>query len=66
MHQEDDLRIRPTCPACGGVDLIPVLYGHPVGEETLAAIARGELELGGRLVGPEPPGQRCRGCGAGV
>jgi hypothetical protein len=59
-------RIRPLCQVCGGDDLIPILYGRAVRPDALAAAARGELELAPEGFAAEVPGQRCRGCGAGV
>ncbi len=52
----------PPCPRCGARDPVPIVYGYPdleLGE----AERRGEVILGGCLVGPESPEFECRACG---
>ena len=53
---------RP-CPTCGSTDALRILYGYPT-EEAFEASERGELTLGGCMVGEESPDYECRGCGA--
>lgn len=50
-----------VCPQCEG-DLIPIVYGYP-GPELMEAAGRGELELGGCIVGDNDPQHRCKNCG---
>jgi hypothetical protein len=52
----------PPCPSCGSPDAIRIVYGYP-GADMWKAEQRGELRLGGCLVGPESPDFECRGCG---
>ncbi len=52
----------PPCPACGSTDAIRVVCGYPI-DETVEAAERGELRLGGCLVGDESPDYECGGCG---
>jgi hypothetical protein len=52
----------PPCPSCGARDPIPIVYGYPDFELGQAA-ERGEVILGGCLVGPESPEFECRSCG---
>jgi endogenous inhibitor of DNA gyrase (YacG/DUF329 family) len=53
----------PPCPSCGASDPIRIVYGYP-GLELGEAEGRGEIILGGCLVGPESPELECRRCGA--
>ena len=53
----------PPCPACGSIDAIPVVYGLPP-VDLWEAEQRGNLILGGCLIGPESPDFECRGCHA--
>ena len=53
----------PPCPRCGSTDAIEVVYGEPTHEAFLAS-ERGEIVLGGCLVGDESPDYECRGCRA--
>ena len=39
-----------VCPKCGSSNVIPVVYGYP-SPEGFAAAARGEIKLGGCVVG---------------
>jgi hypothetical protein len=62
-------RLRPArlpsglkvCPQCEG-DLIPIVYGYP-GPEMLQEAERGEILLGGCVVGDDDPHHRCKNCG---
>ena len=51
----------PPCPRCGSTDAVEILYGYPTFEAGLAA-DRGEIVLGGCVVGPESAEYECRGC----
>jgi hypothetical protein len=53
----------PPCPACDSTDAIRIAYGYPSLEMGMAA-DRGEIALGGCLVGPESPDYECRSCHA--
>ncbi|MDW3217120.1 MAG: hypothetical protein R8F63_00795 [Acidimicrobiales bacterium] len=54
---------RPArCPSCGDDAVIPIEYGMP-GPEMQAAAERGEIALGGCVIGPENPNWRCVVCG---
>jgi hypothetical protein len=52
----------PSCPRCGSIDTIPIVYGL-VGAETGEAEGRGELVIGGCVVSEDSPDRRCRVCG---
>ena len=51
----------PPCPACGSRAAVLVAYGYP-SAETWEAEQRGEVVIGGCLVGPESPAYECRDC----
>ncbi len=55
--------VRPDerCPRCGTADPAPIVYGMPTAEAGQAA-ARGDLVLGGCVVGPGGPDRLCRAC----
>ncbi|MEO5986932.1 MAG: hypothetical protein ABIW50_07605 [Candidatus Limnocylindria bacterium] len=53
----------PACPSCGSTDALRILYGLPT-PEAVEASERGELVIGGCLIGGESPDFECRGCGA--
>jgi len=55
-------RPLPPCPSCGSLDAIPIAYGYPL-PETFEAAARGEVALGGCIIGDESPDYECRACG---
>jgi rRNA maturation protein Nop10 len=58
------LTAQTTCPKCGG-KAIPVVYGYPT-PETEARAARGEVALGGCMIGSGiEPDWRCTQCGHG-
>lgn len=50
------------CPRCAASDQIPIVYGMP-DAATGRAAARGELVIGGCVVGPDAPDRRCWACG---
>ncbi len=52
----------PPCPGCGATDVIPIVYGYPT-LETSEAWERGEIQLGGCIIGEESPEYECRACG---
>ena len=52
----------PVCPKCGFSDaVVPVGYGYPA-PETMKAAERGEIILGGCVVGDIDPRHACRRC----
>ena len=53
----------PPCPNCGSTDAVEISYGLPTHEAGEAG-QRGEIVLGGCLVGPESPDFECRSCKA--
>jgi hypothetical protein len=53
---------RPTCPACGSREVVPILYGYPE-PEAISEAAKGALTLGGCCVGDDDPRKHCRDCG---
>ena len=53
----------PPCPRCGSIDAIEIVYGYPTAE-TFEASARGEVVLGGCVIGREAPDYECRACHA--
>ena len=52
-----------ACPTCGSTEAIPIAYGYPSTEMAEAA-ERGEISLGGCVIGPESPELECASCGA--
>ena len=54
-------RMFPPCPACGSRAAEPIAYGYP-SAQMWEAEQRGEVVLGGCLVGPESPAYECRDC----
>lgn len=52
----------PACPACGSREVVEIIYGLP-DIDLWEAQVRGEVALGGCIVGPESPDYECRGCG---
>jgi len=52
----------PPCPTCGSTDGIRIVYGYPP-LELWQAEQRGEIVLGGCVIGPESPDYECRSCG---
>lgn len=54
---------RP-CPRCGAeITPIPIVYGLPT-HELFEAAERGEVQLGGCMVGDESPEFQCKACQA--
>lgn len=53
----------PPCPRCGSTEAIRIVYGYPT-SETFEASERGEIRLGGCVIGPESPELECARCGA--
>ena len=53
----------PPCPTCGATDAIHIVYGYPP-FELWEAEQRGEIVMGGCVIGPESPDYECRSCGA--
>ncbi len=54
----------PPCPRCGAsIVPVPIVYGLP-SYETFKAYERGEIGLGGCVVGPESPEFECPSCHA--
>jgi hypothetical protein len=53
----------PPCPACGSTDAIRIAYGYP-SAEMFEAAERGDIRLGGCVIGPESPDFECRNCHA--
>lgn len=51
-----------ACPSCSSTDARRIVYGYPTAE-TFEAAERGEIELGGCVIGEESPDYVCRGCG---
>jgi predicted RNA-binding Zn-ribbon protein involved in translation (DUF1610 family) len=53
-----------VCPRCGeAITPLPIVYGFPV-PETFEAAERGEIQLGGCVVGDEDPDFACPACDA--
>jgi len=51
-----------SCPKCGKSDaIVPIMYGMPAGE-AMEEAERGEIALGGCMVGDIDPGYSCRRC----
>ncbi|MFA5890832.1 MAG: hypothetical protein WDA27_07765 [Actinomycetota bacterium] len=53
------------CPTCGRNELIPIVYGLPLGDLFERSEA-GEIALGGCTVSPDAPAQLCKNCAARV
>jgi hypothetical protein len=53
--------VFPPCPACGSRAVVRIAYGYP-SAEMWEQERRGEVTLGGCVVGPESPAYECRGC----
>lgn len=56
-------RKTAKCPKCGEAKTIPIVYGMP-GPELFEAAERGEVVLGGCVLGDENPVWQCKACGA--
>jgi hypothetical protein len=53
----------PLCPSCGARDTVRILYGYPTVDMGRAE-ERGEIILGGCVIGPESPDYECGTCHA--
>ena len=59
-----DLPIRErACPRCASTDAIRIIYGLP-DHDLFAASQRGEVALGGCIIGYESPDYECGTCGS--
>ena len=58
-------RGTPKCPSCGSNKVVPILYGMP-GPELIEAYQKGEVELGGCVIGDNDPEWRCKVCGLAI
>jgi hypothetical protein len=52
----------PPCPACHSRSVARIVYGLP-SKSAMRAKERGEIVLGGCVVGDDPPRWRCLACG---
>lgn len=50
------------CPECGSTRIVPIAYGMP-GPETVEEERRGDVIIGGCMIGPDSPGWGCGACG---
>lgn len=57
------MRERPPCPACGEGTLHPIIYGLVRDGKLREKADRGEVVLGGCLVGEDSPKWECPECG---
>lgn len=54
---------KRRCPRCQGTSIVPIVHGMPT-PDMEERRARGEVELGGCMVGLNPdPRWRCQACG---
>lgn len=51
-----------SCPTCGSLDVVPILYGLP-GPEMMDAAEKGKIELGGCCISDDDPQKQCKACG---
>lgn len=51
-----------ACPACGADALVPIVYGFPT-YDAAQAEDRGELVIGGCVLGFDDPTHQCKTCG---
>jgi hypothetical protein len=54
---------HPLCPRCGSADVLRIVYGYPT-PEAFEAADRGDIALGGCVIGEESPAYECRACHA--
>ena len=54
-------RKATPCPACGSMEVVPVIFGLP-GPDLVERARRGEVTLGGCMPVPDVDG-RCKACG---
>ena len=52
---------QPLCPECGDPRPLRIAYGYPT-LKMFEAFERGELALGGCVIGSDSPTWRCRKC----
>lgn len=50
-----------TCPRCRSDQVVPILYGYPLGK-MVEAFERGEAEIGGCIVSGDDPRWLCKKC----
>jgi hypothetical protein len=63
MNDKQTRKPKTTpCPKCGGLDVVPILYGYP-GPGMMEAAERGTIALGGCCVGDRDPRKHCTACG---
>lgn len=56
-------RKRPeSCPKCGSLEIVPIMYGLP-GPEGMEAANQGKIALGGCCVTDDDPQKQCKACG---
>jgi hypothetical protein len=62
-NRANELEARQVrcCPRCGSLDLLPIQYGLPT-DDGFAAADRGEIKLGGCVIGADSPQWHCRSC----
>ena len=53
----------PPCPTCGSRRAVPIVYGYPT-SELFEEAERGDVRLGGCVIGTESPDYECRDCQA--
>ena len=63
MTARDPADRPPSCPGCGAVEVIPIVYGEP-GPELAARAARREIVLGGCILDDDAARWFCRACRA--
>lgn len=51
----------PPCPRCGSTGVVEILYGYPTAD-AFEAERRGDIALGGCVIGDESPDYICRAC----
>ena len=49
------------CPECGGTEVVPIAYGMPA-PELIESAERGEVVLGGCVIGDADPRWHCKEC----
>lgn len=61
-RQTEDEQQPPTCPHCHSTKVVRILYGFPSAEGFRKA-KRGEVALGGCVIGASSPTWACTACG---
>jgi hypothetical protein len=59
---DESLPSPTVCPACAERSVVSILYGMP-DHKLFEAAERGEVVIGGCMVGPDQPTAVCRSCG---